>query len=132
MRRRGKTAFVVSFLAPAVTIYAVFVLLPLLQAAFISLERWKGVSSHRKFVGLENYAKLLHDDAFRMALGNALWLLVAAVVAVFVGGLAGAHGLALPGRAGRFGHRPARRRRDLRVERPGLLRPTLSRGPQGH
>lgn len=101
MRRRGKTAFVVSFLAPAVTIYAVFVLFPLFQAAFISLERWKGVSSRRKFVGLENYGKLLHDDNLRIALGNAAWMLVAALVAVFVGGLAAAHALNHPGRAAR-------------------------------
>ena len=97
----AKRRFVASFLAPAVVIYAVFVILPLLQAAVISLYRWKGVSSRRKFVGLENYGKLLHDEALRQSLGNALWLLVFSLLAIFVGGLAAAHALNRPGRLAR-------------------------------
>lgn len=90
---RGRTRFVVAFLSPAVVLYAVFVLYPLLQAAAISLYRWKGVSSKRKFVGLDNFKRLLHDDAMVGSLGNALWLLAFSLVAVFVGGLAAAHAL---------------------------------------
>lgn len=99
--RRKKTGFVVSFLAPAVLVYAAFVIYPLIQAAVISLQRWKGVSSHRKFVGLENYAKLFGDETLRMALGNAAWLLVFALVAVFAGGLGAAHALNHSSRAAR-------------------------------
>lgn len=98
---KRKSVFIASFLAPAVLLYTVFVIVPLLQAAVISLQRWKGVSAHRKFVGLENYAKLFGDDTLRMALGNAAWLLVFALFAVFVGGLAAAHALNAPGRAAR-------------------------------
>lgn len=88
-----KAGFVVSFLAPAVLVYAVFVVYPLLQAVTISLYRWKGVTAHKKFVGLENFAKLLHDDAVLQSFGNAAWLLVFSLIAVFVGGLAAAHAL---------------------------------------
>lgn len=98
---RGKTAFVVSFLGPAVVLYAVFVVYPLLQAIAISLYRWKGVSARRRFVGLENYAKLIEDDAFKQSLGNAAWMLVFSLVAVFVGGLAAAHALNHKGRVAR-------------------------------
>ena len=91
--KRGKAGFVVSFLAPAVVVYAVFVVYPLFQAAAISLYRWKGVSSKKKFVGLENFGKLFHDHVLLGSLGNALWLLAFAGVAVFVGGLAAAHAL---------------------------------------
>ena len=78
--------------------YAVFVVYPLVQAAVLSLYRWKGVSARRKFVGIENYAKLIHDKALLGSLGNALWLLVFSLFAVFVGGLAAAHALNHPGR----------------------------------
>ena len=96
-----RAVFRTAFLAPAVLVYAVFVVYPLLQAAAISLYRWKGVSSRRKFVGLENYGRLLHDEALRQSLGNALWLLAVSLVAVFVGGLAAAHALNGTDRAAR-------------------------------
>ncbi len=99
--RRGKTGFVVSFLAPAVLLYAVFVVYPLLQALAISLYRWKGVSARKRFVGLENFDKLIHDEAALQTLGNAAWLLVFSLVAVFVGGLAAAHALNHKGRVAR-------------------------------
>ena len=91
--RRAKTGFIVSFLGPAVVLYAVFVIYPLLQALAISLYRWKGVSARKHFVGLENFGKLIHDDALLQSLGNAAWLLVFSLVTVFVGGLAAAHAL---------------------------------------
>ena len=99
---KSRAAFRATFLAPAVLIYAVFVLYPLAQAAIISLYRWKGVSAHRKFVGLENYAKLFGDAALRQSLGNALWLLVFSLFAVFLGGLGAAHALNHKGRATRI------------------------------
>lgn len=98
---RGRTVFAASFLAPAVLIYAVFVLVPLLQAVQLSLYRWRGVSAKRTFVGLENFKKLIHDDALLQSLHNAFWLLVIALGAVFVGGLTAAHALNRPGKAAR-------------------------------
>jgi N-acetylglucosamine transport system permease protein len=102
-RRRdpSRTAFIVSFLAPAVAVYAIFVVVPLLQALQISLYRWRGVSVKRTFVGLENFGKLLHDDSLLRSLHNALWLLVFAFLAVFAGGIAAAHALNRPGRLSR-------------------------------
>lgn len=99
--RRGKVGFVVSFLGPAVVLYLVFVVYPLFQALAISLYRWKGVSARKRFVGLENFNKLLHDDALFQSLGNAAWLLIFSLVTVFVGGLAAAHALNHNGRAAR-------------------------------
>lgn len=99
---RGRTGFIVAFLSPAIALYSVLVLYPLAQAMLLSLYRWRGVSANRKFVGLENFKKLALDDAFRQSLGNALWLLVVALVAIFVGGLAAAHALNHSGRTARL------------------------------
>lgn len=98
---RGRAIFAASFLAPAVIIYAVFVIVPLAQALQFSLYRWRGVSAKRTFIGLQNFTKLLHDQALLQSLQNALWLLLFALVAVFVGGLAAAHALNRPGRIAR-------------------------------
>ncbi len=74
--KRGKGLFVLSFLTPAVLLYGLFVVWPLIQAFQISFYRWHGVSARKKFVGLENYANLMKDTAFHKALTNNLLLLV--------------------------------------------------------
>jgi N-acetylglucosamine transport system permease protein len=91
--RRGERLFVVSFLAPAVLIYGLFVLWPLVQAFMFSAYRWRGVSAHRTFVGWENFQKLAADGVFFRAVRNNLTLLVFAGLAILVIGVALAHGL---------------------------------------
>jgi N-acetylglucosamine transport system permease protein len=93
MRRQGERLFIVSFLAPAVIIYTVFLVWPLLQAFVISLYRWRGVSAHRTFVGFGNFTDLAADTAFRKALTNNLELLVVGGLIVLVLAIAVAHGL---------------------------------------
>lgn len=68
-------------------LYALFVLFPLVQAFQLSLYRWRGVSQARRFVGFENFAKLLRDDVFLKALSHNLWLLIVGGVMLFVLGL---------------------------------------------
>lgn len=88
MRRRSRSLFIAAFLSPAVLLYGVFVILPLIQAFQLSFYRWRGVSVLRKFVGLENYGKLIHDDVFVKALEHNLWLLIVGGLLLFVLGLA--------------------------------------------
>ena len=91
MQRKGRTAFIVAFLAPAVLLYGALVCIPLFQAFSLSTFSFRGVSSKRKFVGLENYDRLLNDDVYRQALKNNLWMLVVAGILVMVLGLLLAH-----------------------------------------
>lgn len=93
MRKRGRAAFIVTFLAPAVLLYGVFVVYPLIQAFGLSLYRWKGVSGRRKFVGLDNYQDLVHDDVFWKALQNNLWLMVVGGLVIMVLALLLAHAM---------------------------------------
>lgn len=88
MQKKGRTGFIVAFLAPAVILYVGFVILPLIQAFAFSMYRWRGLSSHRRFVGLENYVKLAHDDIFLRALRDNLTILVVGgffIVAISIG-----------------------------------------------
>lgn len=80
MRRAG---FILAFLGPAVAVYGLFVVWPLAQAFLLSLYRWRGVSAKRTFVGLDNFKELVGDAAFGRALGNNLWLLLGAGLALF-------------------------------------------------
>ncbi|MES1227360.1 MAG: sugar ABC transporter permease, partial [Armatimonadota bacterium] len=83
----------IGFLAPAVLLYAVFVVGPLGQTAWFSLFQWRGVSVHRTFVGPENYIKLFNEDAYRKALFNMAIFLFLAVPVLMGFGVGVAHWL---------------------------------------
>jgi multiple sugar transport system permease protein len=59
------------FIAPALLGFSIFYLLPTLRAFYIGLTNWNLLRAP-KFIGLENYQRLLGDDRF----WNALWTTV--------------------------------------------------------
>jgi raffinose/stachyose/melibiose transport system permease protein len=65
-----------AFLLPALALYLVFVLLPVVQAAQYSLFKWNGLTPLTDFVGLKNYATALSNDAFRTGVANNLLVVV--------------------------------------------------------
>jgi raffinose/stachyose/melibiose transport system permease protein len=75
-RLPGKAMTVALFLLPALALYAVFVLLPIVQAAHYSLYKWNGLQPLTDFIGLDNYIKAFHDKAFTTAVSNNLYILV--------------------------------------------------------
>jgi N-acetylglucosamine transport system permease protein len=91
--QKGRGWFIAAFLAPAVLIYSVFVIYPLIQAFAFSAYRWHGVSAKRTYLGLKNFTDLAHDDAFRKAVQNNLVLLVVGGIFTMLLAVALAHGL---------------------------------------
>ncbi|MBX3120484.1 MAG: sugar ABC transporter permease [Fimbriimonadaceae bacterium] len=91
MNRKGRTAFIFAYLAPAVLLYAVFVVWPLIQSVVISFTNWRGLSDQKDYVGLENYERLIKDEAYITAVKNNLWILVFGGLAILVVGLLMAH-----------------------------------------
>ncbi|MBV8278387.1 MAG: sugar ABC transporter permease, partial [Verrucomicrobia bacterium] len=75
------------FLAPALVIYSVVVVYPMLYSAYLSLFRWDGVAPKKVFVGFQNYVTLLtHNEVFWIALkNNAIWLVAALLVPTSIG-----------------------------------------------
>ena len=61
---------------PALVLYAVFVILPVLQAMQYSLYKWNGIAPLTDFVGLQNYVIALRNDVFTTSVGNNLLILV--------------------------------------------------------
>ena len=57
--RRRRTLVALSFIAPNFIGFALFTLIPVIVAVFMSMTEWSGGSlSNMKWIGLENYAKL--------------------------------------------------------------------------
>jgi len=82
------------FLLPAVALFVVFVLYPILQSVYYSLFNWKGFGPAVDYVGLENFKNILSDQAFLKGLKNVLLIVVfslliqlplSLMLAVFVG-----------------------------------------------
>ena len=60
------------FYVPALALFAVFSIYPLISGVSLSLTNWNGYSRTKAFVGLDNYLRLLDDEVFRTALVNTL------------------------------------------------------------
>jgi raffinose/stachyose/melibiose transport system permease protein len=72
--RENLTIFL--FLLPAITLFLVFVVYPILQSVYYSLFNWKGFGPAVDFVGLENFRNILSDKVFLKALSNGLLIIV--------------------------------------------------------
>jgi len=75
------------FLAPALLIYSVVVVYPMIYSSWLSLFRWDGVAPTKVFVGFDNYVTLLtQNDVFWIALrNNAVWLVAALLLPTSIG-----------------------------------------------
>ena len=58
------------FIAPATLYLAIFALIPMLVAGYMSLHRWHLLKDDKPFVGLGNYAALAASPLFRNAIYN--------------------------------------------------------------
>ncbi|MGZ7443997.1 carbohydrate ABC transporter permease [Paenibacillus sp. TH7-28] len=76
------------FTLPALLLYAVFFLYPMVNGFLYSLSDWDGLSKTSHFIGVDNYVRLVQDDRIRNSLGftfkYALGLIVLTVVLAVV------------------------------------------------
>lgn len=74
MKRRKPMRWLIFFLTPALIIYTVFWMFPIVLTGVISLTDWKGTTafSQANFVGLKNYVTLFQDSILKIALWNNL------------------------------------------------------------
>lgn len=63
---------------PALLIYTVFAILPILQSFYYSLMKWNGISE-MTFVGLDNFVELLKDPDFWNSVKNNILVVLASV-----------------------------------------------------
>lgn len=81
--RQTRTAWL--FIAPAVIMVGLFLLLPVVVNVVLSFTRWQRFTGLNQFAGLSNYARLFSVPYFSAALGNtALWVVGAIVLPLAV------------------------------------------------
>jgi multiple sugar transport system permease protein len=99
VRGLRKAGVVAVFLLPSAVPLLLFIIVPMVSSAWISLHEWNLISP-MKWVGLRNYADLARDGDSRAALLHTLEYLVGYLPLVYVGGLSIALGLnrVMPGR----------------------------------
>jgi raffinose/stachyose/melibiose transport system permease protein len=69
------------FLAPALAIYLLLVLFPLVQAGYYGMFKWNGLGPATDFVGLDNFRAVYNDKVFRQAVShNAVILILSMLV----------------------------------------------------
>jgi raffinose/stachyose/melibiose transport system permease protein len=86
-RRPGESRFLGwLYLAPGLIIYLIFVLYPIAETIRISFYRWDGFSSNRELIGMQNYATLLSDRQFLLALShNLLFIFFYSLLPILIG-----------------------------------------------
>lgn len=60
------------FYLPALVMLILFVAYPLGNAFYISLTKWNGYSSVKRFIGFENYVRMVKDKNFWIAFWNTI------------------------------------------------------------
>ncbi|MDR1807681.1 MAG: sugar ABC transporter permease [Propionibacteriaceae bacterium] len=68
------------YLVPGILAFLVVIGVPFVLNLWYSLNSWKGGKSAMRFIGLKNYADLLHDAAFWTSFQNSVWMIVAMVI----------------------------------------------------
>lgn len=67
------------FIAPALLVYSIYVIYPIISTLNFSFYEWNGLNE-ATFIGLENYARLFNDAIFWTALKNNAWVVLASVL----------------------------------------------------
>ena len=83
MRWLSKTRYKIGFLVPTLLVYVVFIILPIFIAIGYSFTRYSGIGKAR-FIGLDNYKRLFHDQLFWKSLQNTAIIFVLASVLLLV------------------------------------------------
>ncbi|GAB7039226.1 MULTISPECIES: carbohydrate ABC transporter permease [Catenuloplanes] len=78
-RRRRPWPTIVLFLAPALLLFGLLVLAPIVVAGYASLFTWNGFGVPTQFVGLENFRRLLTDEIFAGDLRRTLLLVTLSI-----------------------------------------------------
>lgn len=58
---------------PTFTLFFIFFIIPLFYSFYLSFIEWNGFAENIKFVGLDNYTRLIADKLFWNAFGNTLY-----------------------------------------------------------
>ncbi len=79
----GRITTLLLFLPPALTIFTLFVVLPLGEAGYYGFFKWKGlsaISESGKWMGFENYSRVLGHSVFHSAIWNTIKIILVSIL----------------------------------------------------
>ncbi len=79
-RGPGRRTAIALFLSPALILYAIFVLFPIVQAVRYSFFKWNGLTPLTDFIGLANYQRALADPVFQGAVQHNVLIVVLSLI----------------------------------------------------
>ena len=82
-KKKGRSRFIFCCLAPAVILFAIFMLIPTIDVFRMSLYKWGGYTAEKTFVGLDNFKILLQSDKFYQAFQNSVLPIVIVTIVTF-------------------------------------------------
>lgn len=83
LKSKGRSRFIAACLAPAVILFAIFMIVPTLNVFRMSLYERGAYSPTETFVGLENFRALFADSKFIRSMQNTILLIVVVTVITF-------------------------------------------------
>lgn len=86
-KKRKPSLYEMIFLLPGLTIYWVFLVIPIGLCFFYSITNWNGISNHYKLIGLRNFVNLFSDISFLDAVVTTLLITIITTVLVNVFGI---------------------------------------------
>ena len=88
-KKYGIDQTALAFIAPALILYVLFIIVPTVSSVYYSFTSWDGISPDVKFIGLANYKEIFTSARFGNALKNTI------ILTVFISVLENAFALAL-------------------------------------
>lgn len=77
LSRRTKDGLTIAlFLLPALILFLLFVIYPIFRSVYFSTFNWNGLGPAVKYIGIDNYIKILSDEVFLIAVKNVLVIIV--------------------------------------------------------
>lgn len=76
------------FLAPVMILLVIFIAYPIVNDFQISMYQWNGISAGKKYIGMDNWVKLIQDKDFWFAFRNNVTIMILSIVVQIPIGLA--------------------------------------------
>lgn len=73
-KKRGIDKVALEFIAPALILYVLFIIVPTVNSFYYSFTSWDGINPHVEWIGLRNYQEILTSTRFHNALKNTFIL----------------------------------------------------------
>ncbi|MGN0132411.1 MAG: carbohydrate ABC transporter permease [Lachnospiraceae bacterium] len=81
---RKERVLALGLMLPTIIVFSIFMFWPIIRTVELSFYKWNMVSPDKKFVGLDNYEKILTDPTFHKVLCNTVWYILLFIVIDFV------------------------------------------------